>query len=105
MALSPPERPEPPHPPPPHPPQQQQEDDDDQAELDPQRLSGLEPEAGGIPLHSPWTFWLDNGTGFTTFGLHKLECGELLPMTDVDKEIMALPAAHVKECANITRSE
>ncbi|KAL8212713.1 UNVERIFIED_CONTAM: hypothetical protein K2H54_056637 [Gekko kuhli] len=60
MALSPPERqpgpPEPPHPPPPHHHQQQE---DDEAELDPQRLSGLEPESGGIPLHSPWTFWLD----------------------------------------------
>lgn len=58
MALSPPER-QPGPPEPPHPPPLQHQQDDDEAELDPQRLSGLEPEAGGIPLHSPWTFWLD----------------------------------------------
>ncbi|CAO2606021.1 Eukaryotic translation initiation factor 4E type 3 [Lemmus lemmus] len=22
-------------------------------------LPALRPEAGGVPLHSPWTFWLD----------------------------------------------
>lgn len=22
-------------------------------------LSALPPEPGGVPLHSPWTFWLD----------------------------------------------
>lgn len=63
MALSPPERqlgpPETPHPPPPPPLQQEGDADPEEADLDPQKLSGLEPEAGGIPLHSPWTFWLD----------------------------------------------
>lgn len=59
MALSPPER-QPGQPEPPCPAPQQQEDEaDTEAALDPQQLRGLEAEAGGIPLHSPWTFWLD----------------------------------------------
>ncbi|KAJ6668247.1 hypothetical protein lerEdw1_015624 [Lerista edwardsae] len=66
MALSPPERqpgpPEAPHPQPP----QQEGDADDEPELDPQQLCGLEPESGGIPLHSPWTFWLDKSLPGTT---------------------------------------
>ncbi|KAK9406057.1 eukaryotic translation initiation factor 4E type 3 [Crotalus adamanteus] len=66
MALSPPERqPGPPEPPCPAP-QQQEDEADTETALDPQQLRGLETEAGGIPLHSPWTFWLDKSLPGTT---------------------------------------
>ncbi|XP_043833120.1 eukaryotic translation initiation factor 4E type 3 isoform X2 [Dromiciops gliroides] len=31
-----------------------------------QRLAELRPEPGGVPLHSPWTFWLDRSLPGTT---------------------------------------
>ncbi|XP_070594336.1 eukaryotic translation initiation factor 4E type 3 [Erythrolamprus reginae] len=67
MALSPPERqPGPPEPPCPAAPQQQEDETDAETTLDPQQLRSLEAEAGGIPLHSPWTFWLDKSLPGTT---------------------------------------
>uniref|UniRef100_A0A8C5SFT6 Eukaryotic translation initiation factor 4E family member 3 n=1 Tax=Laticauda laticaudata TaxID=8630 RepID=A0A8C5SFT6_LATLA len=66
MALSPPERqPGPPEAPCPSP-QQQEDEPDAEAALDSQQLRGLEAETGGIPLHSPWTFWLDKSLPGTT---------------------------------------
>ncbi|XP_026534897.1 eukaryotic translation initiation factor 4E type 3 [Notechis scutatus] len=66
MALSPPERqPGPPETPCPAP-QQQEDEPDAEAALDSQQLRGLEAETGGIPLHSPWTFWLDKSLPGTT---------------------------------------
>ncbi|XP_067398519.1 eukaryotic translation initiation factor 4E type 3 isoform X3 [Emydura macquarii macquarii] len=63
MALSAPEsRPGPEAPQPPA----EEEGDEDPLPINHQQLHSLEPEPGGIPLHSPWTFWLDKSLPGTT---------------------------------------
>ncbi|XP_042306252.1 eukaryotic translation initiation factor 4E type 3 [Sceloporus undulatus] len=65
MALSPPERQPGPPERTPHPaPEEEQEEE--AAEVEAEVCGGLEAEGAGIPLHSPWTFWLDKSLPGTT---------------------------------------